>query len=708
MNADPRATGTWSESRKPVRVERRPEGDEDARPAGATSRPWLVGFVSCLLAGSAGAAVLHVTSAGDSGPGTLREAITTAEGNGEIDVILVEATGPIDLLSALPTIDTDLAICGTGQTVSGGGAVRLFHVDGETVLLSGLTLADGRNVGDGGGDGGPGGFKGGAGGGGAGLGGALLVTSGLVRAQGVTFENNDATGGAGGDVTTPDFGLGGGGGGAGAGPAGAGANGGMAGTAGADANGWGGGGAGSDGVAGKEGTSLPGGNGGDFAGGGGSGAAATSGAGGTGGFGGGGGGAGECLFVVCGTSGAGGTHGGAGGGPTPNGNGGGGGAGLGGTIFVNAGSLTVTDSTFTGNSVAGGAGGAGGVVGGNGGSGSGVAHAIYNRGGIVDTGNVSYGDTTNHLFGTIGNGATTPQTGLGITKSDGLASAAQGQAITYAITITNAGPDEVPIAVVTDTFPAALTNVSWSCVATGAVCQTPAGTGNVDALIGLLSPGDEVVFTVDATISATFAGTVSNTATVTTCGSADAAGPNSATDTTLVSPAAVTATKTASGPRTVDSTVTYTVVLTNSGPAAQLDNPGDELTDVLPAQLALVSATADGGVAVATPATNTVTWNGTIAAGGAATITITATLLDVPVGTTVSNQGTTFFDADGDGTNESAAATDDPGPPGAEDPTLFVVVPGSALEVPALSGSGALLLLGLLAGLGVFALRRTG
>ena len=63
-------------------------------------------------------------------------------------------------------------------------------------------------------------------------------------------------------------------------------------------------------------------------------------------------------------------------------------------------------------------------------------------------------------------------------------------------------------------------------------------------------------------------------------------------------------------------TVTYTVTLTNTGPGAQGDNPGNEFTDVLPAHLALVSATATSGTAVANVGTNTVTWNGSIPAGG--------------------------------------------------------------------------------------------
>ena len=63
----------------------------------------------------------------------------------------------------------------------------------------------------------------------------------------------------------------------------------------------------------------------------------------------------------------------------------------------------------------------------------------------------------------------------------------------------------------------------------------------------------------------------------------------------------------------VGGTVTYTVVLTNNGTGNQADNAGNEFTDVLPAGLTLVSATATSGTAVATVGTNTVTWNGSLA-----------------------------------------------------------------------------------------------
>ena len=48
------------------------------------------------------------------------------------------------------------------------------------------------------------------------------------------------------------------------------------------------------------------------------------------------------------------------------------------------------------------------------------------------------------------------------------------------------------------------------------------------------------------------------------------------------------------------------MVLTNISGSAQLDNPGNEFTDILPSQLTLVSASITSGTAVATVATNTV------------------------------------------------------------------------------------------------------
>jgi uncharacterized repeat protein (TIGR01451 family) len=133
--------------------------------------------------------------------------------------------------------------------------------------------------------------------------------------------------------------------------------------------------------------------------------------------------------------------------------------------------------------------------------------------------------------------------------------------------------------------------------------------------------------------------------------------------------------KAVAGPFSPGATVTYTIVLSNTGSAAQPDVAGsDELSDVLPSSLALVSATATTGTATATTATNTVVWNGSIASGAAVTVTIRATIkAATALGTVVPNQGTVRYDGDGNGTNESATPTDDPGQAGASDATVFTV-----------------------------------
>jgi uncharacterized repeat protein (TIGR01451 family) len=144
--------------------------------------------------------------------------------------------------------------------------------------------------------------------------------------------------------------------------------------------------------------------------------------------------------------------------------------------------------------------------------------------------------------------------------------------------------------------------------------------------------------------------------------------------------AAVKGTMTVAGSFQVGGTVTYTVVLTNSGTGNQADNLGNELTDVLPAGLTLVSATATSGTAITSG--NTAFWSGSLAPlGGTTTLTITATINPGTAGAAISNQGTVSFDADVNGSNESTAPTDDPTVGGASDPTVFTVAGGTGAFV---------------------------
>ncbi|MFO1352217.1 MAG: DUF11 domain-containing protein [Gammaproteobacteria bacterium] len=264
-----------------------------------------------------------------------------------------------------------------------------------------------------------------------------------------------------------------------------------------------------------------------------------------------------------------------------------------------------------------------------------------------------------------------------------------GGAVTYTVVLSNSGSanqTDNPGNESSDVLPAQLTLVSASATAGTAVATLATNTVTWN---GSIAPSSSVTLTINATIKAgTPPQTVASQGTVSY--DADGNGTNEATRQTddptkpgaadptsfvVVSPANVSATKTVTGTFHPGGAVTYTVVLANSGPSNQVDNPGNEFSDVLPAQLTLVSASATAGTAIATLATNTVTWNGSIVPSGSVTLTINATIKAGTPPQTVSNQGTVSYDADGNGTNEATHQTDDPTKPGAADPTSFAVTP---------------------------------
>jgi uncharacterized repeat protein (TIGR01451 family) len=291
-----------------------------------------------------------------------------------------------------------------------------------------------------------------------------------------------------------------------------------------------------------------------------------------------------------------------------------------------------------------------------------------------------------------------------------------GGTITYTVTLNNSGGlaagdnlgDEF-----TDVLPPQLTLVSAN--ATSGAAVTTAGTNTV-TWNGAVPAGGSVTITINATINSGVVGPVSNQGAgvfdTNNDGSNDGnyvtddPGVGGAADPTVFqvpAVAAVSGTKSVSGSFVVGTNVVYTVVLTNNGTAVAADNPGDEFTDVLPAELALLSAVANSGTA--TTVGNTVTWNGSIPVAGSVTITITATILPgTPNGTQISNQGSGLFDSNADGTNDAAYQTDAPGG-AANEPTAFVVQAQSAVEIPTASSLG-LMMLGLLLAAAAFAVLR--
>lgn len=174
--------------------------------------------------------LLTVTTAADSGPGSLRDTIAAA-GPGDVVNFSPALSGSTIVFGSEIVIDKDLTIQGPGAanlTLDGGEATRIFHITADYADLSGLTLANG--LADTGGavlmdglglvlsdcvfldntalgvdyDDGPGVESLEAGGGdGDGRGGALQQNGGYVSIFRTTFEDNHAHGADGGIV--PDY-----------------------------------------------------------------------------------------------------------------------------------------------------------------------------------------------------------------------------------------------------------------------------------------------------------------------------------------------------------------------------------------------------------------------------------------------------------------------------------------------------------------------
>jgi uncharacterized repeat protein (TIGR01451 family) len=130
----------------------------------------------------------------------------------------------------------------------------------------------------------------------------------------------------------------------------------------------------------------------------------------------------------------------------------------------------------------------------------------------------------------------TPSANLSITKTDGRVSVSAGGTTTYTIVASNAGPSLIVGATVTDTFPAAFSSVSWTCVASvGSSCNASSGTGSIAETVSI-AVGGTVTYTAQATVGVLASGTISNTATVALpAGAIDPVpGNNSATDVDVV------------------------------------------------------------------------------------------------------------------------------------------------------------------------------
>src|SRR6185437_4381935 len=100
------------------------------------------------------------------------------------------------------------------------------------------------------------------------------------------------------------------------------------------------------------------------------------------------------------------------------------------------------------------------------------------------------------------------------TNSDGVSSLTPGQTDVYTVVVTNAGPNAVAGAVVTDLAPNGLNNVHWTSSTTSGVTATN-GSGSNNLIDTLSMPsGSTITYVITGTVNASASGTIVNTASI--------------------------------------------------------------------------------------------------------------------------------------------------------------------------------------------------
>ncbi|RYE16685.1 MAG: DUF11 domain-containing protein, partial [Sphingobacteriales bacterium] len=228
------------------------------------------------------------------------------------------------------------------------------------------------------------------------------------------------------------------------------------------------------------------------------------------------------------------------------------------------------------------------------------------------------------------NTVVTPRVDISVVKT-APTTALAGEAITYSVTVRNAGPSKAVGLSIEDVKPVELTSWTWTATPNGDAVITSGGTtgtGNVNLVADLgAANGDEIQINFTGVIASGFAGTLINTATATpTAGTGNAA--TSTANTTVTRNPVLTITKTGSATVTNGGTLSYQILVANTGTS---DAVNAAINDVVDANLINVGwATTVQGAATVTPATatgagNNVVLNATIPAGVGNTVTVTVT-----------------------------------------------------------------------------------
>ena len=216
---------------------------------------------------------------------------------------------------------------------------------------------------------------------------------------------------------------------------------------------------------------------------------------------------------------------------------------------------------------------------------------------------------------------------LWVTKVSSPVPFVPGDPIIYTIVVGNDGPSSVTGAAVTDTLPAEVLAPTWTCVGAGGGVCTASGSGDLNETVDL-PVGATVTFTITGTVDPATSVTAVITNTVTATVPVGATDPdpsdNSATDSNPFNPEADIALVKSATPDPViaGTSLTYTLQVTNNGPATAIDVA---VSDILPVGVSYSSAVVTGGAGSETcgEAAGVVSCSlGTIPDGATETVTI--------------------------------------------------------------------------------------
>ncbi len=241
-----------------------------------------------------------------------------------------------------------------------------------------------------------------------------------------------------------------------------------------------------------------------------------------------------------------------------------------------------------------------------------------------------------------------PQFDLQVVKTADVSTVAAGNEITYTLTVSNAGLADATNVLIVDNLPDlapdALVIVSATASGGGVVTQTGGAAGEIEIAYASLAAGqtETVTIVVRVPSAAVAAAAITNTATITGEGvDTDPSNDEDSIDVAVTRQAVLTLAKSDSpDPNTVGGTLTYEILVTNTGPSTATNVV---VSDPLPAGLTYNSSTTTAGTVAEATGVITATIP-TLAPGASATVTIVTTIQAGFAGSTIPNTATAVAD----------------------------------------------------------------